>query len=322
MNKNIKSTKIDKYEYDEMCLSYIKKYKQPEEWKPIIINGITTKYIISNYGRIRDIDKDKIPLITVYNKHYRTSITIDTGKSMTIGTYRLVAMMFIDIPKKYLDMGHSMDTLYVDHIRDGDDDNFDDNTVWNLQWLTCRENTSKASKCGYREAFVIGFRSELDQMILNDYDNKSIYKFCKDVYGYNKEDLKAMIQVRRRRLGKTLKDHHERDKKFVEMVDALILQGMSNAAIREEIVFTESNKSVNRFLQYRRSILNAPAQISKYLSNEDNKQMIILIKEGKTNKEIIDYFKLNNLDNDTLLKLNATISARRYLYKKQMRDNK
>ena len=318
--KNIYS-KVDKYEYDNLCLSYIEKYKNPEEWKDVIINGITTKYVISNYGRIRNTDNGKIPSIRMNNKHYYTSINLDTGKSKNIGTYRLVAMMFIDIPKKYLDMGYTMDKLVVDHTRDGDEDNFNDNTVWNLQWLTCRENTAKASKCGYREAFAIGFRAELDQMILDGYDNKSIYEFCKNVYGYNKEDLKATIQVRRRRLGKTLKEHYERDEEFVKIVDELILKGMSNVAIREEIFFTESDKSVNRFLQYRRSILNVPAQTSKYLSNEDNEQMTILIKEGKSNKEIIDYFKLNDLDKDTLLKINATIGARRYQYKKQMRDN-
>lgn len=322
MNKTTKFYKFDKYEYDELCMSYIKKYKNLEEWKPVIINGITTKYIISNYGRIRNINKNIIPAINVYNRHYHVGITIDTGKYITIGIYRLVAMMFIDIPKKYLDMGYCMDTLIVDHIRDGDDDNFDDNTVWNLQWLTYRENTAKASKCGYREAFALGFRSELDQMILNDYDNDSIYKFCKDVYGYSKEDIKATLQVRRRRLGKTLKEHYERDKNFVNQVDSLILRGMSNAEIREEIFFTESNKSIDRFLQYRRSILNKPAQSSKYLSNNDNERMIILIKEGKSNKEIIDYFKLNNLDKDTLTKINATINSRRCIYKKQMREIK
>lgn len=321
MNKNEKSIKIDKHEYDELCLSYIKKYQKPEIWKQVIINGITTKYIISNYGRIRNIDKNTIPGIIQHNGHYRVDIKIDTGKRKSIGTYRLVAMMFIDIPQKYLDMGYTMDMLVVDHIRDGDKDNFDDNTVWNLQWLTCRENTAKAAKCGYREAFAIGFRAELDRMILEDYDNNEIYKFCKDVYGYDKKELKAMVQVRRRRLGKTLKEHHERDKEFVKTVDALIKQGMSNVEIKEKILFTESEKSVDRFLQYRRETIKVPAQTSKYLSNEDNEKLTLLIKEGKRNKEIIEYFKLDKLDEETLLKINATISSRRCLYKRQMRDN-
>jgi hypothetical protein len=188
--------------------------------------------------------------------------------------------------------------------------------------LTNRENTSKAAKCGYREAFTIDFRSELDQMILNGYDNNAIYKFCKDVYGYDKKDLKATVQVRRRRLGKTLKEHHERDKEFIEQVDSLIRKGLSNVEIRETVFFTESNKSINRFLQYRREVLKVPAQTSKYLSNEDNEKMTILIKEGKSNKEILEYFKFNDLDSDTLFKINATINSRRCIYKKQIRENK
>lgn len=322
MAKKYKPEKVDKYKYDELCLSYREKYKKPEEWRPVIINGITTGYIISNYGRIINKDKNKIPSIRICNKHYRVNIKVDTNKYMDIGTYRLVGMMFIDIPKKYLDAGYSMDNLIVDHIRDGEDDNFDDNTVWNLQWLTHRENTSKAAKCGYRKAFAIGFRDELDRMILDGYDNKSLYEFCENVYGYTKKEMKATIQIRRRRLGKTLKEHHERNKKFVNIVDSLILQGMSNYEIKKEIFFTGSNKSTDRFLQYRRSILKVPSQSSKYLSNEENKKMIELIKEGKTTKEIIEYFKFDKLDSITLNKIKSTIRSRRSQYKKQIKSNK
>lgn len=322
MTKKYKPIKVDKHEYDELCLSYMKKYKKPEEWRQVIVNGITTGYKISNYGRIINVDKNKIPSIRICNKHYRVYIKVDTGKYMDIGTYRLVAMMFINIPKKYLDSGYSMNNLVVDHIRDGEDDNFDDNTVWNLQWLTHRENTSKAAKCGYRQPFAIGFRDELDQMILDGYDNKSLYEFCENVYGYTKKEMKATIQVRRRRLGKTLKEHHERDKEFVKIVDSLILQGMSNYKIKQEIFFPGKNKSTDRFLQYRRSVLKVPSQTSKYLSNKNNKKMIELIKEGKTNKEIIEYFKFDKLDSVSLNKIKATIRTRRNQYKKQMQNNK
>lgn len=301
--------------YEEMCLYYGRKYNKPEEWRPLIINGVTTRYTISNYGRIRNINKNESPTIRCNNNHFVVNIVTDIGKYKQIGTYRLVAMTFIDVPQKYIDMGYSMDTLVVDHLRDGDKDNFNDNTMWNLQWLTHRENTAKAAKCGYREAFEIGFRDELDQMILDGYDNKSIYEFCKNVYGYLKPEIKATLQVRRRRLGKTLKEHHERDRDFVKYIDSLLIQGMSNEEIIQKALFTESKKSARRLLQYRRSILNIPAQTSKYLSNDDNKKMAELIMAGKSNKEIIDALNLNLLDDITIKKLNATISSRRIHYR-------
>ena len=317
MNKKIeKTTKFDKELYNKICLSYIYKYKQPEEWRRVIIDGITTRYAISNYGRIINLEKNKIPSIYNHNGHYGIWITLDTGKHRYFGTYRLVALMFLPSPKEYLEKGYTTKDLVVDHKRDGDIDNFDDNTMWNLQWLTHRENISKAAKCGYREAFDIKFKDKLDEMILDGWSNKDIYEVCLSEFGYTKEDIKAMIQIRRRRLGKTLKEHHEHDVEYVKKVDKLILDGFSNKEIIEKLDMPTSGRSSGRLLQYRRSILKVPSQVSKYFTDDENKVLNKLIQDGSTTNEIIKYFDLEKLDKETFEKVKGTIKSRICLYKK------
>lgn len=312
------SSKVNVTEYyNELCISYREKYKEKEIWKPVVIDDITSRYMISNYGRIFDIDKIKIPTIYFLNKHYWVTIKLDNGKRMNMGVYRIVALMFIDVPEKYFELGYTKKDLFVDHIRDGEPDNFDDNTIWNLQWLTCRENTSKAAKCGIRSAFPNGFKEELDKMILDDCSNAEIYETLFDKYGYTKEELKADVQVRRRRLGKTLKEHHENDKEFVDKIDSLLKEGLSNDEIIEKLNMPDDGRASRRLLQYRRSLLKIPATSSKYLSNEDNELLKQMIMDGKKTKEIVKFFKLDNLPDNERKKFEATVGARRHLYKKQ-----
>ena len=304
--------------YNQICLSYREKYQEKEEWKPIIYKGITSKYLISNYGRIFDREKIKIPSVSLEKNHYRVNLNLDNKTRLRIGTYRLVALMFIPIPQKYLDAGYTVDELVVDHKRDGDEDNLEDNTIWNLQWLTHRENISKAANCGYRAAYPKEFRNELDEMILDDCGNKEIYEYFKNKYGYEKEEIKAQIQVRRRRLGKTLKEHHENDKEFTAKIDKLLKQGLSNEEIIKKLNMPTEGRSSGRLLQYRRSLLNIPANASDYLDNEQNEKLKELIAKGYSTNEIINYFKLNNLPPEVLKKFRATVGSRRSQYKKNV----
>ena len=304
--------------YDMLCRSYFNKYKKQEKWRPVVINGVSSNYLISNYGRLRNINTEEMPSIFINNDHFKTHIRLRDGSVRSfIGTYRLVALMFIPIPQKYLDMGYTADKLVVDHMRDGDEDNFNDNTMWNLQWLTQRENISKAANCGIRPAFQIDFRDKLDQMILNDCCNKDIYDWCFSEYGFKKEDVKALIQVRRRRLGKTLKEHHEEPKEFTKKIDELILKGCTNREIYAELGMPLDSRRSGRIVQYRRSLLKSPDQKSKYFTNEQNEKVNLLIEQGKGTQEIMRAFDLDGMSDDEIIKLRNTITARRHLYKKK-----
>ena len=310
--------RVDYGEYSNLCESYKEKYGFEEEWRPVVLNGKPTRYIISNYGRLLNVKNAKPHQITYVNKHWRATLTLENGKTTRIGLYRLVALMFIPIPQKYFDMGYTADTLVVDHKREGDPDNFDDNTVWNLQWLTYRENISKAANCGYRNPWPADFSDFLNNMILNDCDNPTIYKACKEKYGLSKEELKAVVQVRRRRLGKTLKEHYENDKEFVKKIDKLLQKGHSNIEIIEMLNMPKEGRASTRLLQYRRSLLKIPADVSKYFTNEQSKEVNNMLINGISIEDIIEYYHFDKLSEDDLKKVKQTLRSRRRLLLKKM----
>jgi len=314
--------------YNKLCLSYKDKYKQKEEWRMVIYKGITTPYAVSNYGRIFDLDKMEIPEIEWHKMTYFIiKMKLDTGKHKRIGIYRLVAMAFIPIPQRYIDAGYTEDDLVVDHIRDCEEDNHDDNTIWNLQWLTSFENSSKYNNIAFsdiRKPFSVEFRRELDEMILNGDDNNTIYKTAKEKYGYEKYELKSNLQVRRRRLGKTLKEHHEYDKYYINKIDDFLKKGYSNEEIMNTFDMPASETSYMRLLKYRRKILKIPANVSKYLNNDQNKKLNELISSGMKPKEIlnemINLYSMKLSDNDKI-KFKSTITSRIYLYKNRIKNN-
>ena len=133
----------EKLHYYNYIKDYMEIYKQPEVWKRFVFRGYKTPYEVSNYGRIFNVKKNKFVNPVRIGKYYRITLYIPGFKKFSIQVQRIVALTFIDIPKKYLDMGLIEDDLVVDHRRDGDEDNHEDNTVWNLQWLTASENSAK-----------------------------------------------------------------------------------------------------------------------------------------------------------------------------------
>jgi hypothetical protein len=224
--------------------------------------------------------------------------------------------MFIEVPERYTSHGYTMNDLIVDHIRYGDPHNQEDNTVWNLQWLRPGENTMKALDSGcMRYAYPKEFRSKLNTMILEGYDNKSIYEMALNEFGYTKEQLKPTLQIKRRRLGVLLKEHYEHDPKFVEKVDKLLKKGLSNDEIIDKLKMTREGRESRRLLQYRRSILKIPAAVSKYFDNEQSKEVYDLFEKGYTNDDIIAHYHYDNLPSNELSKLKRTLNSRRYQYK-------
>lgn len=328
MSKNGKC-KIAKM-YNELCLSFKEKYNKPEEWRILVYDGITTPYAISNYGRIIDLDNMTVPRMYINSSnssdYYIASIKIDTGKRIRESMHRLVAMAFIPIPEKYLEIGYTEKDLVVDHIRDCEEDNHDDNTIWNLQWLTQFENGAKYNNIAYariRAPFSIEFRKHLDKMICDDFNNDEIYKVCLEKYGFTKKEIKATLQVRRRRLGKTLKEHHENDVEFVAKIDDLLKKGYSNDEIIDELNMSREGRASRRLLQYRRSLLKIPANVSRYLTNEQNEILNSLIEKDAGNakeicNEIIKICDLKLSDED-YKKFILTVRARIRLYKTKIK---
>ena len=106
-----------------------------EVWKDI--KGYEGKYQVSNYGRIRNINSNKI---LKPNKHKTGYLNIDLhGKNKYMPyIHVLVANAFIEKPN---------DTVEVNHI----DGNKENNCVDNLEWVTKSQNIIHAYEHNLRK---------------------------------------------------------------------------------------------------------------------------------------------------------------------------
>ena len=122
---------------------YEKRETMNEVWKQLIYGGESLNYDVSNTGKIRNHttkNEYKLTKVPGMNNTYEFyNITLNDGKKRNIGIHRLMAYMFIPIPKKYLKRGLSYNDLVVDHK----DDVKYHNITENLQWMTQSENTRK-----------------------------------------------------------------------------------------------------------------------------------------------------------------------------------
>lgn len=141
-----------------------------EEWLPIIDqcvpNIIENAYYISNYGKIyTTIKSPKYPnggiMKPSYNAHGYQQINLLSKDHRKIGCKiaRLVLLHFNFIPYSYL--------YEVDHI----DGNKDNNTIWNLEWVTPQENVHRAIKNELRPLSCNANQSTL----LSDEEARDLY---------------------------------------------------------------------------------------------------------------------------------------------------
>ena len=115
-----------------------------EEWKQIILTEEKVNYDVSNTGKIRKHDTKKEVKLSktdgMKNTYEFYAIKFSDGHTRNVGVHRLMALMFIPIPDKYLEKGYEYKDLVVDHIDNVKYHNIDSN----LQWLTQSENTRKS----------------------------------------------------------------------------------------------------------------------------------------------------------------------------------
>lgn len=240
------------YRYDEAKYAEIFRHIT----YPGIKNGL---YLISNYGRVYNIKKDKIMKI-YYDKDNYERITLVTNtkhpkkrgnKSKHYSIHRLVAWEFLGPPPDEL---HSI----VNHKNNIPCCNF----VHNLEWCSVLENTEHAKKIGALNNS--GLNSNCSK-----YDEKTIRKICSYLEdGYNNmEILELMVQ------NKNIKDSYG----IYNLINKL-----SKKLIYWDIV-TEYNYKVPK----------------DFFNCNDNIQKIRdMIFDNKTNYDIMNFFGFKNISDN------------------------
>lgn len=117
----------------------------PEKWKGIKEDGFLGYYQVSNYGRVRSLDrkvcysdgrvryfKGKILKLKTDKDGYKYVILKNKGKSKTLKVHRLVGTYFIPNPNN---------KPFINHL----DEVKDNNVVTNLEWVTAKENSNYGS---------------------------------------------------------------------------------------------------------------------------------------------------------------------------------
>lgn len=115
-------------------LSYFENWKNIEDYE---------NYSVSNFGRVRNDDTDRILKSRINNHGYKYVNLYTNGKSKTLTVHKLVANSFIENPENKLCIDHkNRNTL--------------DNYLSNLRWATRSENMQNKSKMKNNTSGFIG----------------------------------------------------------------------------------------------------------------------------------------------------------------------
>ena len=163
-----------------------------EIWRDVV--GYEGRYQVSNFGRVKSF-KHKHPKIMSANeqsKGYMLLRLYKNGKSKNFGIHILVAQAFISNPEQKGEVDH----------RNGDKTN---NCVWNLDWVTRRENAVRAYQLGLipvqkgTQSHFAKLKADAVTYIRENPDGLSTKELMKK-FNVSKET------VRRVRIGKTYSD--------------------------------------------------------------------------------------------------------------------
>ena len=206
-----------------------------EEWKQLFLDDELQNYDVSNTGKIRNHEtKKEYKLSEIYGmkNHYEfITLKLNSGDTRFMGIHRLIGIMFIPIPKKYIDKGYSINDLVIDHI-----DNIKyHNIITNLQWLTGAENIQKSRKI---------LKGKVD-MYLTDFDVKNICKSLSDgltIYEVSKKFNVTETMVYDIRFGRRYKEissnyifpSRQLSEEDVKKICELLSKGISSRKISDK----------------------------------------------------------------------------------------
>jgi NUMOD4 motif. len=153
------------------------KIKFIEVWKDLIYNGDTTNYMISNKGKIMNkLNGNLLKPFISNNGYKRVCISMD-GFKINISIHRYVAIHFV---KNGFDLEKQ-----VNH-RNGNKLN---NTEFNLEWVTSKENIQHAIEHRLRIC-------EGESNPFNKHSEKMIIKICELLAkGYGTRKIRKKLEI-------------------------------------------------------------------------------------------------------------------------------
>ena len=142
-------------------LSVTKEFKDISnpQWKSVIIDGITTDYLVSNCGQLWSNKSQKLLSLSKNKNGYLATSLYINSKAYNVEIHRLVALSFIPNPENKPQVNHK-------------DGNKARNWHGNLEWMTQQENIQHAIDTGLRDSFL-GVNSPK-----NVYPEETIRKIC------------------------------------------------------------------------------------------------------------------------------------------------
>lgn len=160
-------------EYNKRLKEFYKTLEQKEskeKWKQVYIDGIPSKFYVSNLGNIFNDKKGKLKETKYDDGKYKYVYLNDgDGRCIETSLHRLVALYFCKIPKRLSEQGYTYDDLVVNH-KNGIKSC---NTAFNLEWITQFENMEHAHNTGLCSQ-IYGENCHLSKIT-----NKEAEKVCK-----------------------------------------------------------------------------------------------------------------------------------------------
>lgn len=139
-----------------------------EIWKELPKDLNLSKYIVSSFGKIKHIKKNKClsQNLSKYTGYIRSSLTLDNGKHKNFTIHRLIAITFLE----------NINNLpVVDHINNIKHDN----RIQNLRWASFKDNA--LNRIGKNTSFKKQIEQIENNIIINSWES---IKLAIDTLGF------------------------------------------------------------------------------------------------------------------------------------------
>ena len=167
-----------------------------EIWNPVVYSEVVPNmYWISTYGRCMNSNGQMIKPYKinsgylVYRLYKGYSVTSKNGIDRSAYLARLAHRMVMESFSPI----HDPESNYVNHI----DGNKENNCIWNLEWVTQRENNIYAGKHNQNRLLGVmwddSFAEEICKAIIKfpDATNRQIYQYVSGEYGTNSDKARV-----------------------------------------------------------------------------------------------------------------------------------